>query len=170
LGAALHYQRSEDNYMGYFGSIVFLHPRFLLINASALLIITFVSVYITKAILGLNKADINGSLVALTFIAWAINFTALALALIITDVITYSIPYFNVVHAEFKSISRNNYLPEIIYTASVALLHAALLFSTYPAFRKKINDNAKRNDMFAAFVTSSPLVWAIIMCLELRIF
>jgi hypothetical protein len=122
--------------MGYFGSVVFLFPPFVFISVSALLIITFTNLHITKAILG----RLNG---CLNFYRLAINFAALALALISTDVITYSIPYFNVVHAEFKSISRDNYLPEIIYIASVALLHAALLFSSHPVFRKKIKQRQK---------------------------
>jgi hypothetical protein len=56
--------------MGYFGSVVFLFPPFVFISVSALLIITFTNLHITKAILGLSKADINGSMVALTFIVW----------------------------------------------------------------------------------------------------
>jgi uncharacterized membrane protein len=84
------------------------------------------------------------------------------------DFITLSIPFFDVIHAEFsRSIPRDSSLPEIIYITSLALLHAALLLSSYPAFRKKIRDSAKRNEMFAAFVISSVLIWAIIMCFEL---
>ena len=47
---------------------VFLFPPFVFISASAL-IITFTNLHITKAIL-LSKVDINGSMVALTFIIW----------------------------------------------------------------------------------------------------
>ena len=80
------------------------------------------------------------------------------------DFIAFSIPYFDIIHAEFRSSLSDSYLPELIYIILLALLYAALLLSSYPAFRAKIANKAKRNKMFAVFVISAALIWAIIMC------
>ena len=148
-----------------------LHPLSLLIIAAVLLIITFAIVYTMKRVFKLSKEEIDGSFASLAFSAWAINLAALALALIIMDFITLSIPFFDVIHAEFsRSIPRDSFLPEIIYITSLALLHAALLLSSYPAFRKKIESSVKRNIMYVSFVIASALIWAVIMCFGMGVF
>jgi hypothetical protein len=161
---------NEDVYMGYSGTVMFLHPLSLLVIAAVLLILTFAIVYTMKRVFKLSKEEIDGSFASLVFSAWAINLVALALAQIIMDFITFSIPYFDIIYAEFRSSLSNSYLPELIYITLSALLYAALLLSSYPAFRAKIANKANRNKMFIVFVISSALIWAIIMCLGMGVF
>ena len=119
-----------------------------------------------KRIFKLNKEEIaneNGSLVSLALSAWAINLAALAAALVIMDFVSFSIPFLNVIHSEWRGKS-NDHLPEIIYTLFLALLHVVFLLFSYFAFRKKIVNKVKRNKMYVAFVASLALIWVILMC------
>lgn len=158
--------------MGYSGIILILHPLALLVLASILLIISFTVVYIMKWIFKISREEIvneNGSLVSLALSTWAINLVALAVALVTMDFVSFSIPFLNVIHNEWRGLS-NDYLPELIYIICLALLHAVLLLFSYFAFRKKIVNKVKRNKMYVAFVVSSALIWAILMCIGMGVF
>jgi hypothetical protein len=158
--------------MGYYGSVLILHPLALLVLVFILFVISFAIIYIMKRILKISKDEItheDGSLASKAFSAWTYNLIALAVALIIMDIVSSSIPFLEVIHGEWRGQS-DDYLPELIYIISLALLHAGLLLFSYFAFRKKIVNKIKRNKMYVVFVVSSALIWAILMCFALGVF
>ncbi len=149
-----------------------LMPQTLLLIMVILLVITFVSIYVTKKAVKLSKEEINhdkGSLVSLAFRSWGINIASLAAALVIMDMVSLSIPFFEVLHSEWRGITEHAPIPEIVYIFCLALSHGALLVLSYPAFKKRILSRAKRIKIFVVFDVMSALMWALLMCFGLGV-
>jgi hypothetical protein len=158
--------------MGYCGTALILHPLALIVFVSILFVISFAVIYIIKRVLKIGKDEItheDGSIAYTAFIAWVYNFIALAAALIIMDIVSFSISFLEVIHGEWRGLSDDR-PPELIYILFLALLHAGLLLFSYFSFRKRIVNKTKRNKMYVVFVVSSALICAILMCFVLGVF
>lgn len=153
--------------MCFFGSLLLIAPPLLLILISIVLVISFSVLYIMKRVVKLNKDEIaneKGSLIPLALTTWGFNVLSLAIALIVMDIISFTVPFLDRIHSEWGIAFANAYVPAIIYVAALILLYAALLILfNHFVFKKKITNKPKRMKIICSIVVSSALIWAFIV-------